>query len=120
MNYPFFTRLVPIAVCLDFLAFYASVVQIFFLSQPMSSNTLPSSLSFSSNGGSFPPHGVITPNDHGPYVVVANWIFMCVMMLTVAIRLGTRVQTIKNLGIDDILLFIAAVSSKPSGDTIVY
>lgn len=45
---------------------------------------------------------------------------MCVMMLTVAIRLGTRVQTIKKLGIDDILLFIAAVSSKPSGDTIVY
>ena len=42
---------------------------------------------------------------------------MCVMLLTVATRLATRVQTIKKIGIDDILVLIAAVSSEPSGDT---
>ena len=86
----------------------------------MSSNTLPPSLSFSSNGGSFPPHGVITPDDHGPYVVVANWIMMCIMVLTVATRLGTRSRTIKKNGIDDILISIAAVSSKPFGYTLSF
>ena len=57
------------------------------------------------------------PNDHGPYVVVANWIFKCVMVVTVATRLATRVRTIKKIGIDDTLVLIAAVSSKPSGVT---
>ena len=83
----------------------------------MSSNTLPATLSFSSNGGSFPPHGVITPNDHGPYVVVANWTFMCVMVLTVATRVGTRVKTINKLGIDNILIFAAAVSTTYPSDS---
>lgn len=78
----------------------------------MSSNTLPSTLSFTSNGGSFPPHGVITVNDHGPYVVVANWIFMCMMVLTVATRLGARVKSFDQAGIDNILILVAAVSSR--------
>lgn len=45
---------------------------------------------------------------------------MCVMVLSVATRLGTRVKTIHihTLGIDNIFIFIAAVSSRPLMDSL--
>ncbi len=75
----------------------------------MASNILPSDLSFSSNGGSYPPHGVITAQDHGPSVVVADWIFMCIMVLSVATRLGTRARTLHRMDADNLLIEAAAV-----------
>lgn len=77
----------------------------------MASNLLPSTLSFTSNGGSFAPHGIITVDDHGPYIVVANWIFMCIVVLTSITRLATRVKAFDSLGVDNIIIVIAAVSA---------
>ncbi|KAL9610534.1 MAG: hypothetical protein Q9167_004772 [Letrouitia subvulpina] len=56
----------------------------------MSETVLPDDLDFHGNGGFYPPYGVITSSDHGPAVVVATWIMMCLMGLTVIARFGTR------------------------------
>ncbi|KAI4219583.1 MAG: hypothetical protein L6R36_008222 [Xanthoria steineri] len=40
----------------------------------MSESNLPDNLIFHGNGGSYPPHGRITAENHGPAVVVATWI----------------------------------------------
>lgn len=56
----------------------------------MSESGLPITLTFHGNGGSYPPHGIITAIDHGPIVVVATWILMCLMALGVIARFGTR------------------------------
>ena len=56
----------------------------------MSASNLPDTLVFHGNGGSFPPYGKITARDHGPAVVVATWIMMCLMGLAVIARFGTR------------------------------
>ena len=56
----------------------------------MSDSGLPDVLKFHGNGGSFPPYGTITASDHGPAVVVATWIMMCLMVLAVISRFGTR------------------------------
>ena len=56
----------------------------------MSVSGLPDVLEFHGNGGSFPPYGTITASDHGPAVVVATWIMMCLMVLAVISRFGTR------------------------------
>ncbi|KAL8900819.1 MAG: hypothetical protein Q9207_005510 [Kuettlingeria erythrocarpa] len=59
----------------------------------MSDSTLPATLAFQGNGGTYPPHGIITAIDHGPAVVVATWILMCLMALGVIARFGTRFAT---------------------------
>ena len=56
----------------------------------MSESSLPDSLHFHGNGGSFPPHGTITASDHGPAVVVVTWIMICHMGVAVIARFGTR------------------------------
>ena len=56
----------------------------------MSESGLPDVLEFHGNGGSFPPYGKITASDHGPAVVVVTWIMMCLMILAVISRFGTR------------------------------
>ena len=71
----------------------------------MSSNNIPTQLSFHGNGGSYPPHGTITAEDHGPYVVVATWILMCLMSLTVLARLGSR----RSVERDSMAIFVAMV-----------
>ena len=71
----------------------------------MSSGSLPSTLVFHSNGGTYPPHGNITDNDHGPYVVVSIWIFECLAVLALLARLGTR----RHLGKDNVLITLATV-----------
>ena len=72
----------------------------------MSSSKVPSTLNFHSNGGTYPPHGVISPNDHGPIVVVTTWVMMCLMSLTLIARLVTR----HDLGTSNITITTAAVS----------
>lgn len=42
----------------------------------MSSHSLPATLHFDSKGGTYPPYGIITANDHGPYVIATTWIMM--------------------------------------------
>lgn len=56
----------------------------------MSASALPDELVFHGNGGAFPPYGTITAIDHGASVVVASWILMCMMAVTVIARFGTR------------------------------
>lgn len=56
----------------------------------MSESSLPDHLIFRGNGGTYPPHGLITASDHGPAVVVATWIMVCLMGLAVIARAGTR------------------------------
>lgn len=56
----------------------------------MSDLQLPPTLTFQGNGGSYPPHATITAIDHGPAVVVATWVLMCLMALAVIARFGTR------------------------------
>ena len=72
----------------------------------MSSDSLPDQLIFHGNGGTYPPHGVITPDDHGPYVVVTTWIFTCLAVLSVIARFGTR----RSPDVDNIIVFVAIVS----------
>lgn len=71
----------------------------------MSESHLPDNLIFHGNGGSYPPHGRITAENHGPAVVVASWIMVCLMGLAIIARFGTR----PNLGRDSITIFSACV-----------
>ena len=56
----------------------------------MSESDLPKQLNFRGNGGTYPPHAVITADDHGPVVVVATWILSCLMTVSCMARFGTR------------------------------
>lgn len=71
----------------------------------MSSSNIPSKLDFHSNGGTYPPHGRLTPDNQGPRVVVTTWIMMCLMSLTLIARLGTRRDLLK----ENIIIMTAAV-----------
>ena len=72
----------------------------------MSNSKLPEDLSFNENGGTYPPHGIITASDHGPAVVVATWIMMCLMGVAVIARFGSR----HNLGEkDSVIICVATV-----------
>lgn len=75
----------------------------------MSTNTLPSTLSFSSNGGSYPPHGIIDANNHGPYVVVTTWIVMSTVVLSAATRLLVRMKTISIATVDNAVILFGTV-----------
>ena len=54
-------------------------------------------------------HGRITPDNHGPYVVVAGYVMMCMMLLLVMTRLITKYVTIRALRLDDFTIVAAAV-----------
>ncbi|KAI4101082.1 MAG: hypothetical protein LQ339_005205 [Xanthoria mediterranea] len=71
----------------------------------MSESHLPDNLIFHGNGGSYPPHGRITAENHGPAVVVGTWIMVCLMGLAIIARFGTR----PSLGRDSITIFSACV-----------
>lgn len=60
---------------------------------------------FHGNGGSYPPHGTITASDHGPAVVVATWIMICLMGLSVIARFGSRYNFDKS----NVIICIACV-----------
>lgn len=71
----------------------------------MSELNLPENLVFNGNGGTYPPYGIITANDHGPAVVVATWILFSLMGLAVIARLGTRRSFEKH----GVVIFFASV-----------
>ena len=56
----------------------------------MSALDLPDQLIFKGNGGTYPPHGIITASDHGPVVVTFNWIMFSLTGLAVIARCSTR------------------------------
>ncbi|KAI9843987.1 MAG: hypothetical protein M1838_002393 [Thelocarpon superellum] len=43
----------------------------------------------------YPPHGQVTPTDHGAYVVITTWITMCLMSLAVLTRMLTRLASFR-------------------------
>lgn len=62
-----------------------------------------------SNGGTYPPFGVITDDDHGSYVIVGTWIFACISVLFVVVRVVLRTWTSRNFGWDNGLIVVALV-----------
>ena len=56
-----------------------------------------------------PPHGAITDDDHGGYVVIAGWIMMCFFSLAVVIRILTRFMPVRLYGADDIVIGLSTV-----------
>lgn len=56
----------------------------------MSELALSDGMVFHGNGSTFPSHGVITAINLGVSTVVASWILMCLMAVTVLARVGTR------------------------------
>ncbi|KAI1335307.1 hypothetical protein F5Y15DRAFT_419973 [Xylariaceae sp. FL0016] len=65
------------------------------------------SAEFPINGGSYPPYGVITDDDHGSFVVIAAWIFASISVLFAAVRILLRSWTSQNFGWDNILILVA-------------
>jgi hypothetical protein len=59
-----------------------------------------------------PPHGAITDDDHGGYVVIAGWITMCFFSLSVITRILTRFMPVRVYGLDDIVIAISAVGGQ--------
>ena len=81
----------------------------------MSYAQIPSDVQFGINGGAFPPHGVITVDSQGAYAVVTTWIFACISILAVLVRVTTRLNS-RGLGKDSLLIFLALVRpSRPHG-----
>jgi hypothetical protein len=56
-----------------------------------------------------PPHGAITDDDHGGYVVIAGWTMMCFFSLAVIIRILTRFMPVRVYGTDDIVIGLSTV-----------
>lgn len=54
-----------------------------------------------------PPHGAVTDDNHGAYVVISGWILMCLFVVCVSTRLATRFTYVMAGGIDDILVGVA-------------
>jgi hypothetical protein len=59
-----------------------------------------------------PPHGAITDDDHGGYVVIVGWIMMCFFSLAVAIRIVTRFMPVRVYGTDDIVIGLSTVGRR--------
>ncbi|KAI1076551.1 hypothetical protein F5B20DRAFT_320397 [Whalleya microplaca] len=62
---------------------------------------------FPISGGTFAPYGVITDANHGSYVIIATWIFACISVLFVAVRVVLRTWTSKHFGWDNGLIVTA-------------
>ncbi|KAI2472244.1 hypothetical protein F4781DRAFT_9034 [Annulohypoxylon bovei var. microspora] len=63
------------------------------------------------NGGTYPPFGEITDDDHGSYVIIATWIFACISVLFVAVRVIVRVWLSRHVGRDIALIMAALLCS---------
>ncbi|KAI2610542.1 hypothetical protein GGR54DRAFT_643375 [Hypoxylon sp. NC1633] len=72
----------------------------------MASNRPPSS-----NGGTYPPYGEITEIDHGSYAIIAAWIFACISVLFVVVRVAARVWVSRYIGWDAVLIVAALFCS---------
>ncbi|KAI0019843.1 hypothetical protein F4780DRAFT_409168 [Xylariomycetidae sp. FL0641] len=66
-----------------------------------------SSAEFPLNGGSYPPYGVITDDDHGSFVIIAAWISACISVLFVAVRVLLRSWKSHKLGLDNTVILLA-------------
>ncbi|KAI5865916.1 hypothetical protein GGS23DRAFT_359852 [Durotheca rogersii] len=62
---------------------------------------------FPIKGGTYPPYGVITDDNHGSYVVIATWVFACISVLFVAVRVALRTWTSSYFGWDNGLIVAA-------------
>lgn len=71
-------------------------------------------LTFHGNGGTFPPHGIITNDDHGPFIVVTTWTMICFSALALSARVGTR----RILSSDNITIALATIVSTMQSLTI--
>ena len=60
--------------------------------------------------GTLPPLEKITPDNHGPYVIITDYILMFLTIIFVVIRLVARYITRRILRLDDFFLVTATVS----------
>lgn len=51
----------------------------------------------------------VTPNNHGPWVIVTSYIFIPLTMLVVAIRLVSRYKITRVINLNDYLIVVATV-----------
>ena len=61
----------------------------------------------------YPAFQQITPNNHGPWVVVTSYIFIPLTILVVIIRLATRYQITRMINLNDYLIVGSTVSRPP-------
>lgn len=59
-----------------------------------------------------PPHGAITADDHGGYVVILAWTAMCFFSLSVITRVGTRIIPVRLHGMDDVVIALSSVGEE--------
>lgn len=78
------------------------------------------SVEFPINGGTYPPYGVVTDDNHGSYVVIATWIFACISVLFVAVRVVLRTWTSRRFGSDNGLIVAALVREQLSSYNSTY
>lgn len=64
---------------------------------------------FPINGGTYAPFGVITDDNHGSYVIIATWVFACIAVLFVVVRVVLRTWTSQQFGWDNGLIIVALV-----------
>lgn len=64
---------------------------------------------FPINGGTYAPYGVITDDNHGSYVIIATWVFACISVLFVVVRVALRTWTSRHFGRDNALIVTALV-----------
>lgn len=62
-------------------------------------------------GGTYPPYGAITHDDHGSYVIIGTWVFACISMLFVLVRVVLRTWTARRFGLDNVFIVAALVRS---------
>jgi hypothetical protein len=67
-----------------------------------------------------PPHGAITGDDHGGYVVIAGWVMMCFFTLAVIVRILTRFMPVRVYGTDDIVIGLATVRGQNCDDLCIH
>lgn len=51
----------------------------------------------------------VTPNNHGPWVVVTCYIFLPLTVLAVVVRLVTRLQVARVIDLTDVLIVVSTV-----------
>jgi hypothetical protein len=64
--------------------------------------------------GTYPPLEKITPDNHGPYVIMADYIPMFITVMVVLTRLTTRYRLAHRITLDDFFISTASVRIRPS------
>ena len=71
---------------------------------------IPTDVQFTVNRGEFPPHSLIISTDIGPCAVVTTWIFACISILAVIIRIAIRRTALAWTWSDNVFIFLALAS----------